>query len=124
MGKAATASLAVSTTPERAHRTASPGKSIVSRAALGKVCKKSARMCFVKAEAAGKIAVMKQAELGLSLTTKRTRKREFLDEMERVVPWQALIELITPYAPQGKRGRPPFPVETMLRIHFMQQCSR
>ena len=64
---------------------------------------------------------MKQAELGLNLTTKRTRKREFLDEMERVVPWRALIDLITPYAPEGRRGRPPFPVETMLRIHFMQQ---
>lgn len=64
---------------------------------------------------------MKQADLGLNLTTKRTRKREFLDEMERVVPWQALVELITPYAPEGKRGRPPFAVETMLRIHFMQQ---
>ncbi len=64
---------------------------------------------------------MKQADLGLNLTTKRTRKREFLDEMERVVPWQALVELITPYAPDGKRGRPPFAVETMLRIHFMQQ---
>ena len=64
---------------------------------------------------------MKQADLGVSLTTKRTRKREFLDEMERVVPWQALIDLITPYAPEGKRGRPPFAVETMLRIHFMQQ---
>lgn len=67
------------------------------------------------------IGVMKQTDLGLNLTTKRTRKREFLDEMERVVPWHALVDLIAPYAPQGKRGRPPFPVETMLRIHFMQQ---
>ena len=64
---------------------------------------------------------MKQADLGLNLTTKRTRKREFLAEMECVVPWQELIALIAPYAPDGKRGRPPFPVETMLRIHFMQQ---
>ena len=64
---------------------------------------------------------MKQADLGLNLTTKRTRKREFLAEMERVVPWAALVALITPYAPEGRRGRPPFPVETMLRIHFMQQ---
>ena len=64
---------------------------------------------------------MKQADLGLNLTTKRTRKREFLAEMERVVPWAALIALIAPYAPEGKRGRPPFAVETMLRIHFMQQ---
>jgi hypothetical protein len=61
---------------------------------------------------------MKQAELGPNLTTKRTRKREFLAEMERVVPWAALVALITPYAPEGRRGRPPFAVEAMLRIHF------
>ena len=64
---------------------------------------------------------MKQADLGLNLTTKRTRKREFLDEMNRVVPWAALVELVAAHAPEGKKGRPPFPVETMLRIHFMQQ---
>ena len=64
---------------------------------------------------------MKQADLGLNLTTKRTRKREFLDEMNRVVPWASLVELVTPYAPEGKKGRPPFAVATMLRIHFMQQ---
>ena len=37
---------------------------------------------------------MKQADLGLNLTTKRTRKREFLDEMNRVVPWSALVKLV------------------------------
>ncbi|RZA17743.1 MAG: IS5 family transposase [Proteobacteria bacterium] len=41
--------------------------------------------------------------------------------MERVVPWTALVELVMPYAPEGKKGRPPFAVEAMLRIHFMQQ---
>ena len=65
--------------------------------------------------------VMKQAELGLNLTTKRTRKREFLAQMEGVVPWPALVGLVSPHAPAAKTGRPPFPVETMLRIHFMQQ---
>ena len=64
---------------------------------------------------------MKQADLGLNQMNKRTRKREFLDEMNRVVPWPALVELIAAHAPEGKKGRPPFPVETMLRIHFMQQ---
>ena len=64
---------------------------------------------------------MKQADLGLNLATKRTRKREFLDEMNRVVPWSALVELVAAHAPVGNKGRPPFPVETMLRIHFMQQ---
>ena len=64
---------------------------------------------------------MKQTDLGLSLTTKRTRKREFLAQMDRVVPWAALVDLVAPFAPEGKKGRPPFAVETMLRIHFMQQ---
>ena len=64
---------------------------------------------------------MKQADLGLNLSTKRTRKREFLEQMDRVVPWAELNELIAPYAPEGRRGRPPFSVSTMLRIHFMQQ---
>ena len=67
---------------------------------------------------------MKQADLGLNLTTKRTRKREFLAEMERVVPWAALVALITPYASEGRRGRPPFAVGTMLRIHFMHVWTR
>jgi IS5 family transposase len=64
---------------------------------------------------------MKQADLGLNLSTKRTRKREFLAQMERVVPWADLVALIAPFAPEGKKGRPPFAVQTMLRIHFMQQ---
>jgi IS5 family transposase len=64
---------------------------------------------------------MRQTDLGLSLTTKPTRKREFLAEMERVVPWPELVSVVAPFAPEGKRGRPPFSVETMLRIHFMQQ---
>ena len=65
--------------------------------------------------------VMQQADLGLGLSIKRTRKREFLAQMERVVPWDALVKVITPYAPASKTGRPPFTVQTMLRIHFMQQ---
>jgi IS5 family transposase len=64
---------------------------------------------------------MTQMDLGLNLSTKRTRNREFLDEMTRVVPWQKLIALIEPHYPKGKTGRPPFPIQTMLRIHFMQQ---
>ena len=38
-----------------------------------------------------------------------------------MVPWSELVALVTPYLPEGKRGRPPFAPETMLRIHFMQQ---
>jgi IS5 family transposase len=64
---------------------------------------------------------MKQASLGLGQSTKRTRRREFLGEMEQVVPWASLVALVSPFLPEGRRGRPPFPAEAMLRIHFMQQ---
>ena len=64
---------------------------------------------------------MKQQSPGLGSSSKRTRKREFLGEMERVVPWGDLVALIAPYMPEGRRGRPPFAIEAMLRIHFMQQ---
>ena len=64
---------------------------------------------------------MKQLGLGLNLSTTRTRKREFLGEMERVVPWAALVQVVEPYYPRAKTGRPPFGIETMLRIHYLQQ---
>ena len=64
---------------------------------------------------------MKQSSLDLNLSNKKTRKREFLLEMDCVVPWAALVELIAPYYPEGRNGRPPFALETMLRVHFMQQ---
>jgi len=64
---------------------------------------------------------MKQQSLGLGSSSKRTRKHELLSEMERVVPWSDLVALIAPYMPEGRRGRPPFAIEAMLRIHFMQQ---
>ena len=55
------------------------------------------------------------------LSTKKTRKCEFLEQMELVVPWKALVEMITPFYPEGRTGRPPFSLEAMLRTHFMQQ---
>ena len=66
---------------------------------------------------------MSLSESGFERKTKRTRKREFLDEMNLVVPWAELVSLIAPHAPQPgtKGGRPPFAVDTMLRIHFLQQ---
>ena len=64
---------------------------------------------------------MKQLGLGLNLSTKKTRKGKFLDEMERAVPWSALVEIVEPHCPRAKTGRPPFAVETMLRIHYLQQ---
>jgi len=68
---------------------------------------------------------MKQASLGtgFELKVKTTRKREFLRQMQQVVPWKELEALIAPHmpAPGPKGGRPPYPVSVLLRIHFLQQ---
>jgi IS5 family transposase len=58
-----------------------------------------------------------------STAKKRTRREMFLAEMEAVVPWQGLFDLIDPHYPKtgSKGGRPAYPLATMLRIHLLQQ---
>jgi hypothetical protein len=53
-----------------------------------------------------KIHSIKQVTLPLNLSAKTTRKQAFLNQMDQVVPWAALVELIAPYYPEGKTGRP------------------
>lgn len=56
---------------------------------------------------------------------KQTRREIFLGEMEQVVPWRSLLALIEPHYPtSGRRGRPPYALATMLRIHLLQQWYR
>ena len=67
---------------------------------------------------------MKQQTLaGLEKYTKTTRRAQFLADMNRVVPWAQLCALIEPHYPKGspEGGRPPIPLERMLRIYFLQQ---
>lgn len=55
---------------------------------------------------------------------KKTRREVFLGEMELVVPWKALLKLIEPHYPVAGRGRRPYPLRTMRRVHLMQTGSR
>ncbi|WEN15592.1 IS5 family transposase [Rhodanobacter sp. AS-Z3] len=64
------------------------------------------QMSFSDAEYAGK--------------RKQTRREIFLAEMEQVVPWAALLALIEPVYPKAGKGRRPYPIKTMLRVHLMQ----
>jgi IS5 family transposase len=66
---------------------------------------------------------MKQMSLargGFDRFGKTTRRAAFLAEMDKVVPWAELCTLIQPHYPRPGRGRPPVPLERMLRIHFLQ----
>ena len=57
-----------------------------------------------------------------AMKKKVTRRELYLFEMEMVVPWDRLLGLIAPQYPKAgpKGGRPPMPLEVMLRVYFLQ----
>ena len=66
---------------------------------------------------------MKQMSFGdaeYATKKKRTRREIFLAEMDQVVPWHVFLKEIEPFYPVAGRGRRPYPIQTMLRIHLMQ----
>lgn len=54
---------------------------------------------------------------------KKTKREQFLAEMDQVLPWTRLLALIEPHYPKGSPagGRPPLPLERMFRIYCLQQ---
>jgi len=61
------------------------------------------------------------ADEGFERYRKPTRRDQFLDEMDKIIPWQGLCEVIEPFYPKPEgAGRPPIGLERMLRIHFLQ----
>ena len=51
---------------------------------------------------------------------KKTRRERFLAEMDAIIPWRQLLNLIEPHYPKAGKGRPPLGLEKMLRIYFLQ----
>ncbi len=58
---------------------------------------------------------------GFERYSKKTRRAEFLEEMELVVRWAELVALVEPHYPRAGNGRRPVGLERMLRIYFLQQ---
>ena len=50
------------------------------------------------------------------------RQEEFLDRMDSLILWQRLEERIGPHYFPGERGRRPYPLSVMLRVHIVQLC--
>lgn len=66
---------------------------------------------------------MKQQTLaGFERYGKTTRRAQFLAQMDRIVPWSDLAAVVEPFYPKVSEagGRPPIPLERMLRIYFLQ----
>ena len=50
----------------------------------------------------------------------RTRKKEFLAQIERIVPWDTWVDMIRPCYYKGERGNKPYEIERMLRLYLLQ----
>lgn len=61
------------------------------------------------------------ASLAYDNKKKKTRRDKFLEEMDRIIPWKELTGIIGKHYPKAGNGRRPMPLESMLRIYFMQQ---
>ena len=60
------------------------------------------------------------AELEHASKKRRTRREVFLEKMDRLIPWGRLEARIEPFYPKAGRGRRPYPLSVMLRVHCVQ----
>ncbi len=50
----------------------------------------------------------------------KTKKKEFLAQIERIIPWGEWVSIIQPCYYKGERGNKPYDLELMLRLHILQ----
>ena len=60
------------------------------------------------------------SDIEYSNRRRKTKREDFLEKMNEIIPWTKWVDLIQPYYYTGKRGRPPIEIETMLRMYLMQ----
>ena len=59
-------------------------------------------------------------DLEYSNRKKKTKREDFLDSMDEIIPWSYWVDMIRPYYFNNKRGRKPIGIESMLRMYLMQ----
>lgn len=60
------------------------------------------------------------ADIEYSHRRRITRREEFLNTMDAIVPWAQWAEIIQPYYYNNTHGRKPKDIEVMLRMYLMQ----
>ena len=51
---------------------------------------------------------------------RKTKREEFLECMNEIMPWEEIVEMIKPYYYKNKRGRKSCGIETMFRMYLLQ----
>ena len=62
------------------------------------------------------------ADLDYQQKLRRPRREEFLERMDSLIPRQKLEDRIGPHNFRAERGRRPYPLAVMLRVHIAQLC--
>ena len=60
------------------------------------------------------------ADLEYEIRKGKTGRELFLERMDRLIPWERLVEQIRPYYPKAGKGRVAYPLESILRVHCVQ----
>ena len=60
------------------------------------------------------------SELEYDNKKRKTRREKFLERMDSLIPWARLEKKIRRHYPKRGRGRPPYPLSVMLRVHCVQ----
>ena len=60
------------------------------------------------------------SELSDELTQRKTKKKEFLNRIDLIVPWDEWLKIIEPHYYKGERGNKPYDKELMLRLYLLQ----
>jgi IS5 family transposase len=58
---------------------------------------------------------------GIPTAALRTRRAQFLAELDRLLPWQQWEGMIEPHYPKRGKGRPPYPLRPLLRLYLLRQ---
>ena len=62
-------------------------------------------------------------DIEYSYRKKKTKREEFLEIMDEIIPWDEWVGVIEPYYPKGKRGHSPMGIEKMLRMYLHRSGS-
>ena len=62
------------------------------------------------------------ASLEFQNKKRKTRREAFLERMDALIPWERLEERTRPHYPKAGRGRQPYDLSVMLRVHIVQVC--
>lgn len=54
------------------------------------------------------------------LANVRTKKKAFLEQIDRIVPWGEWVAIVKPHYYKGERGNKPYDLELMLRIYMLE----